>query len=88
MTEIYKIKFHQYRNEQGIPCYTLYTIGKGGYVENEFLTPKKITIKKERVIVEFEELGIKHEFFFSDDVELFRRDIKIEENADNKDEDK
>lgn len=79
MTEIYKIKFNKYHNEQGVPCYTLYTLGVNGYVDGEYLTPQKISIRKERVIVEFAELGIRHEFEYSKDVEIFRRDKDAKE---------
>jgi len=80
MTEIYRIKFNKWINEQGIPCYTFYTLGAKGWVDGEYLTPQKISIKKGRVIVEFEELGIRHEFSNSPDVEIFRREIQ-KENA-------
>lgn len=79
-TEIFRVKFSKYINEQGIPCYMMYTLGGTGIVDGELLTPKKITIVKQRVRVEFEELGIIHEFAFTDDVEIYRRD-KIQEDA-------
>jgi len=79
MTEIYKIKFNKYINQDGIPCYTLYTLGMQGWIDGEFLTPQKITIKKERIIVEFEESGIRHEFTYDNTVEIFRRDKDAKE---------
>lgn len=65
----------------------LYTLGATGLVDGELLTPKKITVKDDKIIVEFEELGIRHEFTRTDDVELFYRDkvtkdaSKTEDNA-------
>jgi len=79
MSEIFKIKFNKYTGENGILCYTLYTLGAPGWVDGEFLTPQKITIRKERVIVEFVELGIRHEFAFDSSVEIFRRDKDAKE---------
>lgn len=85
--EIYRIKFAKYLNENNIPCCMLYTLGATGLVDGELLTPKKITVKDDKVIVDFEELGIRHEFTRTDDVELFYRDkvtkdaSKTEDNA-------
>jgi hypothetical protein len=79
MTEIYRIKFSKYINEQGIPCYMMYTIGKPGDVDGEFLTPEKISIEKGRVIVRFAELGIRHEFTLTPDVEIYRREKDAKE---------
>lgn len=85
--EIYRIKFGKYTNENGVPCCMLYTLGATGLVDGELLTPKKITVKNDEVIVDFEELGIRHEFTRTDDVELFYRDkvtkdaSKTEDNA-------
>lgn len=74
MKEIYKVIYSKYRNEQGIPCHMQYTLGATGLVDTEWLTPLKITLRKERIKVEFAELGIQHEFAYTDDVEIFRRD--------------
>jgi len=78
--EIHRIKFNKYTNEQGIPCYTMYTLGGTGLVDGEKLTPIKITLRGGKIIVNFAELGIKHVFAYTDDVELFYRD-KTEEDA-------
>jgi len=74
MKEIYRIKFGRWVNEEGIPCYTMYSLDATGMVDGELLTPQKITIRNNRVKVEFGELGIIHEFAFTDDVEVFKRD--------------
>ena len=79
--EIFKIKFDNSKTEEGVPRYMQYTLGATGLVDGELLTPQKITIRKLRVVVEFAELGITHEFAFTDDVEIFRRN-KVEEDAD------
>jgi hypothetical protein len=78
--EIFKIKFDKGKTDEGVPKYMQYTIGATGLVDGELLTPQKITIRKERVIVEFAELGIQHNFAFTPDVELFYRD-KVKEDA-------
>jgi len=81
--EIYRVKFSKYINEQGIPCYTMYTLGGTGLVDGEELTPLKITLRGGKITVNFAELGIKHVFAYTDDVELFYRDkveAKTEEN--------
>jgi len=83
MKELFRIKFAKYINEQGIPCYTMYTLGGTGLVDGEKLTPIKITLRGGKIIVNFAELGIKHVFAYTDDVELFYRDkveAKTEEN--------
>jgi hypothetical protein len=49
-------------------------------VDGEYLTPQKITVKDGRVRVVFKELGIIHEFTFTDDCELFYRDKIKKEN--------
>jgi hypothetical protein len=79
MKEIYKVKFNKYLTAEGVPSGTMYTLDCPGWVDGEMLTPQKITIKDERVIVEFKELGIRHEFAFTPDVEIFRRDKHAKE---------
>lgn len=81
MKEVYKIKFSKWFNEQNVPCYTMYTLGAPGWVDGELLTPKKIRIKDDTVIVFFEELGIQHKFAVKDDLEVFYRD-KVKKDAD------
>jgi hypothetical protein len=82
--EIFKIKFDKGKTEEGVPTYMQYTLGATGLVDGELLTPQKITIIKDRVVVLFVEMGITHEFTRTDDVEIYRRDKqdKTEENAD------
>ena len=80
--EIYKVIFGKWRNEQGIPCHYKYTLGRRGLVDDEMLTPQKITIVKGKIRVEFEELGIVHEFTYSDDVEIYRRNKDANETTD------
>jgi hypothetical protein len=80
MREIFKIKFDKGKTDEGVPKYMQYTIGATGLVDGELLTPQKITIRKDRVVVLFAELGITHEFAFNDDVEIYRRD-KPKEDA-------
>ncbi len=80
MKEIFKIKFDKGKTEEGVPKYMQYTLGATGLVDGELLTPQKITIRKQRVIVEFTE-GVWHEFAFTDDVDIYRRD-KTEKDAD------
>ncbi len=78
--EIFRIKFDKGKTEEGVPKYMQYTLGATGLVDGELLTPQKITIRKQRVIVEFTE-DVWHEFAFTDDVEIYRRDkLKTEEN--------
>ena len=90
MREIFMIKFLSDFNTFDLSCGKpdvkripiTYVIGKPTTdVNGEELTPQKITIRKLRVVVEFAELGITHEFAFTDDVEIFRRN-KSEEDAD------
>jgi hypothetical protein len=78
--EIFRIKFDKHKTPEGINCYRLYTLDMTGEVDGEYLTPQKITVKDGRVKVTFKELGIIHEFSFSDDVELFYRD-KVKKDA-------
>ena len=78
--EIYRVKFSKYINEQDIPCYTMYTLGRTGLVDGETLTPLKITLRGGKITVNFAELGIKHVFAYTDDVELFYKD-KTKEDA-------
>jgi hypothetical protein len=80
MKEIYKVIYGKYKNEQGIPCHYQYLLGVRGLIDDEWLTPKKIIIRDKRIRVGFEELGIVHEFAYTDDVEIFRRD-KIKTDA-------
>ena len=78
MTEIYKIKFNKYSNEQGVPCYMMYVLNSPGWVEGELLTPSLISIIKGKVIVGFTN-GATHEFIYTPDVEIFRRDKNAKE---------
>jgi hypothetical protein len=80
MKEIFKIKFDKGKTDEGVPKYMQYTLGATGLVDGELLTPQKITIKRDRVVVLFAELGITHEFAFTDDIEIYRRD-KTKEDA-------
>ncbi len=60
----------------------IYTIGMTGDVDGEYLTPLKITAKKDGTIrVQFEELGILHEFKRDDKTEIYYRD-KVKKDAD------
>lgn len=79
--EIYRIKFGKFTTEQGIPACTMYTLGGTGIVDGEMLTPQKITVKDDKIIVKFVELGIIHVLPYSADVELFYRE-KQKKNAD------
>jgi hypothetical protein len=79
--EIYRIKFGKFKTEQGIPAYTMYTLGGTGLVDGEMLTPQKIIVKGDKIIVRFAELGIQHIFAYDPkDVELFYRE-KQKKNA-------
>lgn len=49
-------------------------------LNSEALTPQKIVLKDNIIVVYFEELGIRHEFARTDDVELFYRD-KVTKDA-------
>ena len=87
--EIYRIKFgYHYVSSNDTEGYhkdricTMYTIGMTGFVDGEMLTPLKITLKGDKVIVRFAELGIQHVFAYNpNDVELFYRE-KVKKNAD------
>ena len=85
MKEIYRVKFDKSKTEEGVPRYMLYSVGATGLVDGELLTPKRITVRKERVIVEFEELGIIHEFAFTPEVEIFKRDKKKQDAKETRD---
>ena len=81
MKELYRIKFDKSTTEEGVPRYMQYTLGMPGWIEGELLTPLKIRKVKDRIIVDFAELGIQHNFAFKEDTELFYRDKpKQEEN--------
>jgi hypothetical protein len=80
MKEIYKLKVKKFVNEQGIPVVQKYILGATGDVDGESLTPEKITIRKDKIIISFAELGIIQELFMTPDVEVFKRD-KIKEDA-------
>ena len=89
-TEIYKIKFNKFveesNNAEGsykTQRHMQYTLGVTGLVDGELLTPVKIKLKDDKVIVFFSELGIRHEFTRTADVEIFYRDkVKKDENKD------
>lgn len=82
MKEIFRIKFDKHKTDEGINVYRMYTLEATGLVDDELLTPQKITIKDGKVIVNFKELGIKHVFAYTDDCELFYRDKIKTEDAD------
>ncbi len=83
MKEIWRVKFNKHSYEIATESegfhektirYMVYTVGVTGEVDGEYLTPIKITLTKGRVRVDFLELGIRHVFGYTDDVELFYRD--------------
>jgi hypothetical protein len=88
MKEIFRIKFGHHEIETNsaeghrkILAYRMYTIGEVGDVDGDFLTPKKISIIKDKVRVEFKEFGVVHEFTYTDDVELYKRDKQVKTDA-------
>jgi hypothetical protein len=82
MKEIYKLKVKKFTNEQGIPVVQRYVLGTTGDVDGEILTPVKMTVRKDKVVIRFAELGIIQEFAMSADVEVFKRDkVKEDENT-------
>ena len=79
--EIYKVIYKKWVNTEGIPCHFQYTLGRTGLVDDEMLTPLKITLRNNKITVAFEELGIKHVFTYTDDVELFYKDKEEKKNG-------
>lgn len=76
--ELYRIKFDKSVTEEGVPRYMQYTVGSEGWIDGQLLTPQKITLRNKRITVTFEE-GVTHNFAFTDDCELFYREIKKED---------
>ena len=72
--EIFRIKFDHHKTDEGVNVYRMYTLGMTGLVDDEMLTPQKITIKDNKVKVVFEELGIQHVFTMDDKTEVYYRD--------------
>jgi hypothetical protein len=77
-TEIYKIKFGSFTDKDGVPHWTIYAIGFPGYVHGEVVTPVKIKLLFDKVLVTYDD-GRTHEFLRTSDCEIFRRPVKEKE---------
>lgn len=81
MKELFRIKFDHHdvysddsEGAHSVRAYRMYTLGAKGLIDDEMLTPKKMRLKDDKIIVDFEEWGIRHVFAYTDDCELFYRD--------------
>jgi hypothetical protein len=75
--EIYSVRYHKYKLQNGDVGYSIYTVGVPKIENGIEFTPTRIKLYKDRIYVTFSN-AVQHVFWFGEDVELFKRPIEEE----------